>query len=135
MSSSLSFFMSLGRWVRTPRMSSSIDSLMEAVTEVSEKISAPSLGSAAQKELLLLGRLSGRQVLGEEVLKGLGNLVLSDFLDVFEGFLSSFEGLEGGELDHLGEALEVGNSLLDSLELSTSLVELLLLKEADPCRI
>jgi hypothetical protein len=49
MSSSLSFFMSFGRWVRMPRMSSSIDSLKEAVTEVSEKISAPSLGSAMPK--------------------------------------------------------------------------------------
>lgn len=63
MSSSLSFLDSFARWNLIPLISSSIDSLYDAVMPVSAKISDPSLGSAIPSknfyflEVLVAGRL------------------------------------------------------------------------------
>ena len=57
------------------------------------------------------------------------NLISTDGCDVFQGFLSGSEGLEGSELDHLGEAFLGGNGFLNGLKFSCYLVEFLLLKQ------
>lgn len=84
----------------------------------------------SQSELLFLGGLGGWEMCGQEIFKGWGNLIVSNHLDVFQSFLSSLKWLVGSDGDHLGEALERIDSLLNLGETSTCLVVLLLFKEA-----
>ena len=84
----------------------------------------------AQRELLLFGRLGGGQVRREERLQGGGDLVLGEGLNVLESLLSSFEGLVRLDGNHLCEAFERVDGLLDLGQLGAGRVVLLLLKEA-----
>lgn len=84
----------------------------------------------AQGKLLLLGGLGGGQMRRKESLEGGGNLVLGEGLDVLESFLGSFEWLVGLDGDHLGEAFEGVDGLLDLGQLGAGGVVLLLLEEA-----
>jgi len=81
-------------------------------------------------ELLFLGGLSGGQVLGQKVLEGVGNLAVHVGHDVLEGLLGSAEGLVSSQADHLGEAFQGGNGLLDLGKGATSGVVLGDLEEA-----
>ena len=67
---------------------------------------------------------------GEEVLERISHLVFLHSHDVLEGLLSRGEGLIGRQLDHLGEAINLTDRLLDLGQLTARLVELLFLKEA-----
>jgi len=86
----------------------------------------------AECELLLLGGFSGRQVGRQKVFQRARYLVGSDSLNVLKGLLGGLEGLVGSNGDHLGEAFEGVDGLLDLGEGSTCLVVLFFLKETVP---
>ena len=130
---------SLVRCVLTPLSSSSIESLNEAVIPVCANIlytiSQQQLLLAqfrirdAQHELLLFGALGRGQVRRQEHLESLGHLVRHNIFDVLEGLLRCLEGLERRQFHHLAEPLQIWDRLLDRLQLTTDLVEILLLKQ------
>ena len=86
--------------------------------------------SNSEEELLLLGALCSWQVSSQEVFERVCDLVLSDSLDVVEGFLGGGEWLVSGELEHLAESLDVSDSFLDLGELTACFVEFFLFEEA-----
>lgn len=84
----------------------------------------------AQEPLGRLARLVGRQVGLKESAQVLGHHALRDVVDVGQRILSRLEGLEGLELDDLGEAGQVRDAGLHLSLQSADLLSLDNLKQA-----
>jgi hypothetical protein len=125
-----------------------MDSLKEAVNPVALKIlqlesvfkmELDGLGNLllahfgvndSKQELLVLGTLRGWQVSGQEFFESVGHFVVGNGSHVFQGLLSSCEGLVGSQLDHFAESFDIHQSLLNFVELTSSSIEFIFLKEA-----
>ena len=85
-----------------------------------------------QGKLLLLGGFCWRQVCTEEAFEYFRDFVVSNRLDVLKSLFCRLKRLVSCNFDHLREAFETGNCLLDLRKLSASFVVLFFFKQTVP---